>query len=255
MKKLTAIALLLLGANLAAQDDGQEIDPVAADITTDAIIVPDTPAPEFDQPIEPEVAEEQVPVGPEQDELVPVADDEQENGEAEALSDALPPEWSDDEELIYQYDRYVQLMKDRVYDEADSVAKRVVELAIKVQGADSIDFAKALTNLAIVQHHTEQYDAAQQNFESAIEIIEDSEDQLNGQLVNPLRGLGASQLESGRPDKAAESFRRAVHVTHVNMGPHNLEQINILESLSETNLRLGSADDAKHIQDVFYALN
>jgi tetratricopeptide (TPR) repeat protein len=255
MKKLTPIALLLLGANLAAQDDGQEIDPVAADITTDAIVVPDTPAPEFDQPIEAEVAEEHVPVGPNQDELVPVADDEQENIEAAAISDALPPEWSEEEELIYQYDRYLQLMKDRVYDEADSVAKRVVELAIKVKGPNSIDFAKALTNLAIVQHRTEQYDAAQQNFESAIEIIEESEDQLNGQLVNPLRGLGASQLESGRPDKAAASFRRAVHVTHVNMGPHNLDQINILESLSETNLRLGSVDDAKHIQDVIYALN
>ncbi len=47
-----------------------------------------------------------------------------------------------------------------------------------------------------MQHSTEQYDASQQNFESAIEIIEDNEDQLNDQLVNPLRGLGASQLES-----------------------------------------------------------
>ena len=255
MKKLTPIALLLLGTNLAAQDGGQELDPVAADITTDAIVVPDTPAPEFDQTVEPEVTEEQVPVGPDHDPLVPVADDEQEVEETAAMTDALPPEWSDEEELIYQYERYLQLMQDRVYDEADSVAKRVVELAIKVKGADSIDFAKALSNLAIVQHRTEQYDAAQQNFQSAIEIIEDNEDQLNGQLVNPLRGLGASQLESGRPDKAAESFRRAVHVTHVNMGPHNLDQINILESLSETNLRLGSVDDAKHIQDVIYALN
>jgi hypothetical protein len=39
------------------------------------------------------------------------------------------------------------------------------------------------------------------------------------------------------------------------MGPHNLDQISILESLSETNLRIGSVDDAKHIQDVIYALN
>jgi tetratricopeptide (TPR) repeat protein len=255
MKKLTAIALLFLGANLAAQDGGQEIDPVSADITTDAIVVPDTPAPEIGPAVNPEVAEEQVHDGPDQNQLVPVAEDEEEANAAETMTEALPPEWTEEEELIFQYERYLQLMKDGVYDEADSAAKRVVELAIKVKGAGSIDFAKALTNLAIVQHRTEQYDAAQQNFESAVEIIEDNEDRLHSELVNPLRGLGASQLEAGRPDKATATFRRAVHVTHVNKGPHNLDQINILDSLSETHLRLGSVDDAKRIQDMIYALN
>jgi len=255
MKKLTLIALLLLSVNLAAQDDGLKINPVAVDIVTDDIVVPDLPAPEPDPAVEPEIAEQQIHQGPDQDQLVPVAADEEETNEAAAVTDALPPEWTDEQELIYQYDRYLQLMDDNVYDEADSVAKRVVELAIKVKGADSTDFAKALTNLAIVQHRTEQYEAAQQNFESAIEIIEDNEDQLDDQLVNPLRGLGASQLESGRPDKASASFRRAVHVTHVNMGPHNLNQVEILQSLSETQLRLGSVDDAKHTQDVIHALN
>ena len=255
MKKLIPIALLLFGADLAAQDDPQEIDPLTADISTDDVLVPDTPAPELDPAVAAEEEAEQVPGGPAQDQLVPVADDEQVADEAAASTEVLPPEWTDEEELFYQYERYLQLMKDQVYDEADSVAKRVVELSLKVRGPDSIDFAKALTNLAVVQHRTEQYDAAQQNFESAIEIIEDNEDLLHSQLVNPLRGLGASQLESGRPDKASASFRRAVHLTHVNMGPHNLDQIGILESLSETHLRLGSIDDAKQIQDRIYAIN
>ena len=255
MKKLTPIALLFLSANLAAQDEGREIDPVAADITTDSIVMPDTPSPDLDPIIEPEIAEEQVHGAPDQDQLVPVAADEPETQEAATTTGALPPEWTDEEELSHQFDRYVELMKEGVYDEADSVAKRVVELALKVEGPNSIDFARALTNLAIVQHRSEEYDAAQQNFESAIEIIEDNGDQLDAQLVNPLKGLGASQLEGGRPDKASSSFRRAVHVTHVNEGPHNLEQIDILESLSETNLRLGSIDDAKHMQDIIYALN
>jgi tetratricopeptide (TPR) repeat protein len=259
MKKLTPFALLLLAANLSAQDASQQIDPVTADITTDAVVVPDTPAPELELAADADPLAEQVQAAPQQEQTVPVAAeeaaDEQDSPDTATVSFGLPADATAEEELIYQYDRYVQLMKDRVYDEADSVAKRVVELAITVKGPKSTDFAKALTNLAIVQHRTEQYDAAQQNFESAIEIIEDNEDQLDGQLVNPLRGLGAAQLESGRPDKANASFRRAVHVTHVNMGPHNLDQINILESLSETQLRLGEVDDAKQIQDRIYALN
>ena len=255
MMKLTPIILLFLGANLAAQDEGQEIDHVSADITIDDIVVPDTPAPQLDPAVGLEVAEEPLSQAPDEDQLVPVAADEEEAGEAAAMSDALPPERSEEEELINQYNLYLQLMEDNVYDEADSVAKRVVELAIKVKGADSIDFAKALTNLAVVQNRTGQFDAAQQNFESAIEIIENNEDQLNAQLVYPLRGLGASQLEGGRPDKAGATFRRAIHVTHVNLGPHNLGQVDILESLSETHLRLGSVDDAKHTQDMIHALN
>jgi len=115
--------------------------------------------------------------------------------------------------------------------------------------------AKALTNLAIVQHYTAQYDAAEQNFQSAIEIIEDNEDRLNSQLVNPLRGLAASQLEGGRPDLASNTLQRAVHVTHVNDGPHNPGQVEILDSLTEVNVRMGLHEEANDLQDTVYALN
>jgi len=274
MKRAPLLALALVAAGLSAQEeipDAVSQDP-EADLAQDEPVGEEQPAADQtaedqsveDQPLavqpaadQAEDAAEPLPPAPQTDQVVPVADDPEDDVAVagDAGIDAGPTFESDEEELIYQYDRYVELMKDRVYDEADSVAKRVVELAIKVKGADSTDFAKALTNLAIVQHRTEQYIAAEQNFESAIEIIENNEDQLDEDLVNPLRGLGASQLESGRPDKASDTFDRAVHVTHVNMGPHNLEQISILESLSESMLRLGSVDDAKKIQDRIYALN
>jgi tetratricopeptide (TPR) repeat protein len=106
-----------------------------------------------------------------------------------------------------------------------------------------------------VQHRNKQFDAAQQNFESAIDIIEDIEDRLNHRLINPLKGLGAAQLEGGRPDLAMQTFGRAIHVTHVNEGPHNLDQIEILESLAETNVRLGNIEDAREMHDKIYLLH
>jgi len=147
------------------------------------------------------------------------------------------------------------LVVDQAYDEADSVAKRAIEMAIRLKGPRSAEMAKALTNLAIVQHYTAQYDAAQQNFQSAIEIIEDNEDRLNSQLVNPLRGLAASQLEGGRPDLASNTLQRAVHVTHVNDGPHNPGQVELLDSLTEVNVRMGLDEEANDLQDTVYALN
>ena len=185
-----------------------------------------------------------------EDQVVPVAEEGIDESE-----DFSVPEETDEDTLASEFVLFKQLMQDGVLDEADSVAKRVVELAIRSKGPQSSEFAKALTNLAIVQYQTKQYDAAQQNFESAIEIIEDIEDRLNAQLVNPLRGLGASQLESGRPDLAKTSFQRAVHVTHVNEGPHNLDQVDLLESLSETHIRMGDLDAAKEEQDHIHALN
>jgi tetratricopeptide (TPR) repeat protein len=189
-----------------------------------------------------------------QGQVVPVA----EEGVAEEAAEddqMTVPELDDNERLLAEFELFKQLMNDNVLDEADTVAKRVVELAIEAHGPRSNEYAKALTNLAIVQSQTEQYDAAIQNFETAIEIIEDNEDRLNAQLVNPLKGLGAAQLEYGRPDLASETFQRAIHVTHVNEGPHNLEQIELLESIAETYVIMGELSAAKETQDMIYALN
>ena len=186
--------------------------------------------------------------------IVPVAEEGLDEAD-EFVDDYTVPEATDDDLLAREFGLYVQLMQDSVFDEADSVAKRVVEIAMRLKGPRSSESAKALTNLAIVQHQTGQYNAAAQNFESSIEIIEDIEDRLHALLVNPLKGLGASQLESGRADLAIGTFKRAVHVTHVNEGPHNLDQVEILESLAETNLRIGDFEAAKDAQDVIYALN
>ena len=275
MRYLPRIALLLIAVNLNAQEldeqatesaqvTDQVLDPVAAAVFADDLVPPPpdvapemAPQPEQELPSEPEQAapmdEQTVPVATEPVDTEPV--DLELAAPPVVFGPELPQDATDEERLIFQYTRYKSLMKDRVYDEADTVAKRVVELSLKVFGPKSSEFSKALTNLAIVQHYTGQYDAAQQNYMSAIEIIENNEDRLNGQLVNPLKGLGASQLDGGRPDLASETFSRAIHVTHVNYGPHNLQQVGILESLAETSLRLGSIEDAQDIQEVIYSLN
>ena len=126
------------------------------------------------------------------------------------------------DELRSSFELYKSALANGSYDEADTLAKRLVELAIKIYGINSLDASRALTNLAIVQTKNEDFESAELNFNSAIEIIERVEDRLHVALVNPLRGLATAQLASGRPDVAMRTFTRAVHVTHVNEGPHNL---------------------------------
>ena len=187
------------------------------------------------------------------DQVVPVADDDV-SEETQLEGPPIQSDVSPKVELLELFENYKRLMSEGIYDEADTVAKRIVTLAIQITGPRSSETAKALTNLGIVQHRNKQFDAAQQNFESAIDIIEDVEDRLNGRLINPLKGLGAAQLEAGRPDLAKQTFNRAVHITHVNDGPHNMGQIEILESLAETSVRLGSVEDAREMHDKIYRL-
>ena len=189
------------------------------------------------------------------DQTVPVAE---EDAALESAAPSGPPRRRKADlrdELLDEFDNYKRLMSEGIYDEADTVAKRVVTLSIQLNGPRSPETAKALTNLGIVQHRNKQFDAAQQNFEAAIDIIVENEDRLNRRLINPLKGLGAAQLEGGRPDLAQQTFTRAIHITHVNKGPHNMDQIEILESLAEANVRLGEIEDAREMHDKIYLLH
>lgn len=184
------------------------------------------------------------------DQTVPVAE---EAAAAEALDTS--EQQVTENEMLREFARFRRLLEERNFDEADISAKRVVEMTIKFYGPQSHEAAKALNNLAIVQHNNGQYAAAVQNFTSAVEILEVVSDRLNEELVNPLRGLGAAQLGNGRPDLAVDSFGRATHITHVNEGPHNIEQVEILESLAEARVRLGDVEGARDTLDRIYALN
>jgi len=182
------------------------------------------------------------------EQTVPVAD---EDVQPTAATSGGPSE----EQLLEEFVRYRRLFDSGILDEADISAKRIIEMAIKIYGQQSRETANALSNLAIVQHSNGQFDAAIQNFTSAVETIEIIEDRLNGALVNPLKGLGAAQLGNGHPDLARVTFTRAAHITHVNEGPHNLMQIEILESVAETFIRSGNTEAALPILDRIHILN
>ncbi len=181
------------------------------------------------------------------DQVVPVAGEE--------AAAAQEDDRSLEQKLGEEFDRYRRLMDEEAMDEADASAKRIVQMVIRLYGPQSIEASKALNNLAIVQSRNEQYDAAAQNFQSAVEIIETVEDRLNEKLVNPLTGLGNAQLKKGRPDLAVATYNRARHITHVNEGPHNIQQVEILEALAQATMMAGDSKSAREVLDRMHALN
>lgn len=158
------------------------------------------------------------------------------------------------DELQRLFGLYREALTNRDFLEADTLAKRVVELSIQLNGLDSHDSAKAITNLGIAQHNNKDYEAALRNFMASIDIIERIDDNLSPALINPLQGLAASQAATGRPDLARMSYQRAIHVSHVNSGPHNRDQVDILESMAELHISQGSWDEATEVQEHIYSI-
>jgi tetratricopeptide (TPR) repeat protein len=158
------------------------------------------------------------------------------------------------DELQRMFSLYREALGNKQYLEADTLAKQVVELSIRLNGLDSMDSARAISNLGIAQHHNKDYESALRNFSASIDIIERIDNRLSAALINPLKGLAASQAATGRPDLAKGSYQRAVHVSHVNSGPHNKNQIETLESMAELHVSLGDYDDATDVQRSIFAI-
>lgn len=256
---LLAAAIAIVGAGqLRAQETGEVNEPQDVPVDGSEAANPanrdDSGLATDDTPEAP--AEQEMPGSDELDKIATGTDETSEDGSepvdsrTDALADDEPPE----EQLQRYFELYKIAMENEAYAEADSLAKRVVELSIRMFGINSVDSARALTNLGIAQHQNEQFEAAITNYEAAIDIIERVEDRLNENLVNPLKGLGAAQLASGRPDLASDSFQRAVHVTHVNEGPHNLMQVEVLESLAETHLAAGNFEEVETLTEIIFGL-
>jgi tetratricopeptide (TPR) repeat protein len=252
------LGLLDESSPIAAEDPAQPV-PEAEESVAEApdAEAPDAEAPDAEAP-DAEAPDAEAPDAEAPDAGAPDAgapDAGAPDAEASGTEEDTVPREITEQDMLLEHARFVTYIDEQNYDQADISAKRVIEMAIRLYGPQSHETAKALNNLGVVQNNTKQYDAAIQNFTSAIEILEVLEDRLNSQLINPLRGLGAAQLGIGRPDLARQTYDRATHITHVNEGPHNIEQVEILESMAEASMRMGDVDSARDVLDRIHILN
>jgi len=143
------------------------------------------------------------------------------------------PGESADEGIQRLFSLYMDARSAGMMEEADILAKQIVERSILSFGRDSKDTARALTSLATLQTSNHENIAAIQNFTAAIDIVESMDGRLSMDLLGPLKAMGAAQLQAGNGDYARDAWIRAVHISHVNLGPHNLEQIETLQAIAD----------------------
>lgn len=161
---------------------------------------------------------------------------------------------SADQELRSLFTQYKDALSTEMWDEADTLAKTIVDVSIHANGRDSKVTAVALTNLGTLQRANEDPVAAVQNLSAAIEIIERLDNRLSSDLILPLREIGRAELNAGFPNRASAAWNRAVHVSHVNFGPHNMEQVEPLAELARMYYNAGMSKEAIKVRKRIYYL-
>lgn len=153
-----------------------------------------------------------------------------------------------EDELLHLFGLYREARDTGMWDEAEVLAKQIVELTITEYGPRSRQTAVALTDLGEMQSDNGDYRAAILNLAQAIEIIEVVDDYLSQDLLGPLNAMAHVQNMAGATDLAVQSWNRALHITHVNLGPHNYEQIETLYSLGRAYARAGASKELRKIR-------
>lgn len=155
---------------------------------------------------------------------------------------------SPEDRILRMFSLYMEARSTGMLDEAEVLAKQIVEMSITSYGVQSKRTARALTDLGELQASHGDYTAAMLNLARAIEIIENVEDYLSMDLMNPVKTMADVQMRVGATDLAASNWNRALHISHVNLGPHNVDQIETLLALSRLYDDAGMTKEANRIR-------
>ncbi len=155
---------------------------------------------------------------------------------------------SADIDIARLFAQFADAQSTGMWEEADVLAKKIVEYSIESHGFDSKHTSTALTHLANSQAAHGERSAAIQNFVAAIGIIERLESRLSVDLIDPLQAMGVAQFKLGDTGRASDAWYRALHISHVNLGPHNFEQVEILQSIAYLYYGAGMTAEARKMR-------
>ena len=148
-----------------------------------------------------------------------------------------------------QFASFTESLSNESFEEAEGIAKQMVEQVDAGSDSAAMARARSLHNLAIAQQFQGHHDSAIQNYKAALHLIGSSDDMLSESLVLPLRGLALAYVDTDRTFEAFDTFDRALHVSNVNYGPHSLNQLPILSSKMQAYLDNNDVGTALEVLD------
>lgn len=144
---------------------------------------------------------------------------------------------------------FQELVKSGRYGQALPVGERLVKLTEVEFGEQSVEVAQALVALAEIQRRAGEYDTAEENFLTSIEMLGDEDGMFSEQLIDPLIGLATNYRHAGDYLAAIGVYNEARALSRRVFGLFNEGQIDILDRMSETLIDMNLFEEA-HEQQV-----
>lgn len=118
----------------------------------------------------------------------------------------------------------------------------------EVPDASPLDRGHILAKLATAQQRAGRTEAALQNYEAALSIIESHTNNLDERLEQPLWDYARLLDRAGDPAAAAEQYERALHLHTVNFGVQDVGLSDYLKEVSEFYFRNNEFRQARSLQ-------
>jgi CHAT domain-containing protein/Tfp pilus assembly protein PilF len=146
---------------------------------------------------------------------------------------------------VYDDSYYRTLYSAGRYDDALVEARKLLAVAQKRWGANSMDYARALNRVANVYNAQGKYGEAEQPYRRVIAIVEKAKGGDSLELSVFLKNLGFNIKALGRYDEAAEIFGRDLAIKQKAQGPWSLDVAAALNQIANVRYSQRKYDEAE----------
>src|SRR5690606_27341522 len=122
------------------------------------------------------------------------------------------------------------------------------DLVARPNAASDPQYAADLIRLGLIHTLLGEFEAAEQRYFEAIDVIQREEGDFGLGLVEPYRALGGSYIRERRFVEAVTALGQAQHVSQRNLGLHNVDQAGLIDDLTTAHLGLGDVRTAGRLQ-------
>ncbi|MEJ7578644.1 MAG: tetratricopeptide repeat protein [Pyrinomonadaceae bacterium] len=142
------------------------------------------------------------------------------------------------------YAESVKLYSQGKYDEAITLAKRILEIREQELGSDHQLVAASLNNLATFYRAKKKFKDASSLHERALAIYEKALGADDLSVARTLDGLALARIGAGKADKAVEALGRALEIREKKLGREHADVVRSLDSLATLYRLIGKYDEA-----------
>jgi tetratricopeptide (TPR) repeat protein len=150
-----------------------------------------------------------------------------------------------DADRIAVYKEFRTQFDAKQYAAAQPLAERLVQLTEEQFGADELPLTNPLTNLATVNYKLGNYQAAIQNYQRTLRILQAKSTLADKAQIRPLHGLGISFMGANDPESAVVALKRAADLSRNTDGLFNIGQVEFIDALIDAYAATGRWTEAE----------